>query len=86
LSTRNYVLFDKDGKIKKYGDEVEILSEFYWVRYELYGKRKEYCIKELKREQSVLENKKRFIVMINDGAFKFNNIPKDELIQILSDK
>jgi len=40
ISTQNYVLFDKNGKIKRYRDEVEILEEFFEVRLSGYVKRK----------------------------------------------
>lgn len=40
LSSNNYVLFDKNSKIKKYADEKQILEEFYGLRLEMYNKRK----------------------------------------------
>ena len=47
ISTNNYVLFDKNCQIKRYKDELEILQEFFDVRYNLYVKRKEHQIKAI---------------------------------------
>ena len=44
FSGNNYVLFDKDCRIKKYEDEVQILEEFYPIRYNLYLKRKNHML------------------------------------------
>lgn len=40
FSAGNYVLFDKDGRLVRYADEVEILAEFFDERYKLYEARK----------------------------------------------
>lgn len=61
VSANNYVLFDKNGKIKRYDDEVQILEEFYQERYQLYQVRKDYLIRVLRREVAQLQNKQRFI-------------------------
>jgi len=29
ISTKNFVLFDKDDKLKRYKDELEILNEYF---------------------------------------------------------
>lgn len=40
MSTGNMVCFDLNGKIKKYANAEEILSDFYHKRLEYYGLRK----------------------------------------------
>lgn len=40
ISTSNMMLFDTNGKIKKYSTPEEILDEFYIVRLNFYQKRK----------------------------------------------
>jgi len=40
ISCTNFVLFDKDYKIKRYNSEVDILEEFFTFRFDMYVKRK----------------------------------------------
>ncbi len=40
MSCSNFVLFDKDYKIKRYNSEVDILEEFFAFRFGMYVKRK----------------------------------------------
>lgn len=47
LSCNNFVLFDRDYKIKKYSNEVDIMEEFYEYRLEMYDKRKSNMLKRL---------------------------------------
>jgi hypothetical protein len=36
LSCTNFVLFDKDYKIRRYSNEKEIMNEFFQYRYTMY--------------------------------------------------
>ena len=47
MSCSNFVLFDRDYKIRKYANEIEILEEFFHYRYEMYEKRKADMVKSL---------------------------------------
>ena len=49
------VLFNSKGKIQKYENVNDIIEEFYKVRLEFYGKRKEYLLSKLKREVEIIE-------------------------------
>ena len=40
MSCSNFVLFDKDYKIKRYNSEVDIMEEFFSFRFDMYAKRK----------------------------------------------
>lgn len=40
LNTSNMVMFDPQGKIKKYSTPEEVIEDFYDVRLEYYHKRK----------------------------------------------
>ena len=40
MSCSNFVLFDKDYKIKRYNSEVDIMEEFFTFRFDMYAKRK----------------------------------------------
>ena len=44
FSASNYVLFDSNGKIKKYESELAIMEEFYAVRLGKYQLRKSYIV------------------------------------------
>ena len=80
LSCNNLVLFNQKHQIKKYSDEVEILNEFFDLRLEYYGKRKEHQLSVLSKEMAVLENKARFITEINNGKLSIQNCKKDQVI------
>ena len=56
----NLYLFDGIGDLQKYADEVEILKEFFKIRFRIYQKRLEYNKGELQAEIQDLENKVRF--------------------------
>ena len=61
INTTNMHLYDRNGKIKKYKSPNHILKEYYDVRLEYYGKRKEYMLNILNRELVLLNAKIRFI-------------------------
>eukprot|EP00178_Gracilaria_changii_P015956 TRINITY_DN448_c0_g1_i1.p2 TRINITY_DN448_c0_g1~~TRINITY_DN448_c0_g1_i1.p2 ORF type:complete len:1029 (-),score=202.61 TRINITY_DN448_c0_g1_i1:8870-11956(-) len=82
LSTNNMVLFDKDGRIRKYDSPQEIIKEFFGTRYELYEKRRLYILEELQKELLRLDNKQRFILMVVDGKLK---VSKRKKVEIISD-
>ncbi len=51
----------------------DILSEFFDLRLDLYGKRKAYMVAEIKRQLSVLANKVRFILEVVNGTLIVSN-------------
>jgi len=55
--------------LQKYENPIEILDEFYYARKKIYQKRKEYLISKIRRELSILENKKKFILGIINNTF-----------------
>lgn len=60
-STNNMHLYTDEGIIKKYLSPVEILEDFYGVRYDAYEKRKAYIIDKLSKELNILNYKVQFI-------------------------
>lgn len=76
ISLTNMNLFNEEGKLVKYGSYEEILENYVRVRLDLYQKRKDYLLKEWKREMSVLEWKVKFIEHVIDKKIKFFNVPK----------
>lgn len=83
--TDNFVLLDKNGKIKEYNNIEEILEEFYQVRYNIYIKRKQFQLKQIKEEIIYNNNKKIFLEYVLNNTINIkdsiNNIKNklDEL-------
>jgi len=76
FSITNMHLFDRNGTIKKYDSPLEIMEEYFIVRLELYRKRKEYLLNNLKYELEKISNKVKFILMIINKELKINNRKK----------
>eukprot|EP00420_Gonyaulax_spinifera_P036062 CAMPEP_0197878750 /NCGR_PEP_ID=MMETSP1439-20131203/7042_1 /TAXON_ID=66791 /ORGANISM="Gonyaulax spinifera, Strain CCMP409" /LENGTH=73 /DNA_ID=CAMNT_0043498193 /DNA_START=57 /DNA_END=275 /DNA_ORIENTATION=+ len=70
------VLFDNEGKIKKYKSAVEVMEEFADVRLKYYGLRKKYLIDKLTLERDLLSNRARFIALIVAKKLHINNRKK----------
>lgn len=86
LSTNNMVFFDKDGKIKRYETNLEMLEAWANLRLEYYGKRKTYLVGKLEREKDILSEKARFIRMVIKGEIQIGNRKKAQLIVDLRSK
>merc|ERR1719450_1547325 len=78
------VLFDSEGKIKKYKNAIEIMEEFATVRLKYYGHRKKYLIDKLTLERDLLSNRARFIAMIVAKKLHINNRKKAEVVKDLT--
>lgn len=61
LSTNNLILFDEQGKIRKYENQYDIISTFYEIRLRYYQLRKDNIISKLEQQKSVLLNRMKFI-------------------------
>ena len=61
LSMNNMMLFDKNGKIKKYENQYQIVDDFFDIRLEYYKLRKENILKVLEEQKLYLVNKMKFI-------------------------
>jgi DNA topoisomerase-2 len=70
ISTTNMVMFDKNGKLKKYKNTDEIINEFCQTRFEFYTKRKKHFLGQLENELKFLGNKRRFLEEIMSGDLK----------------
>jgi DNA gyrase/topoisomerase IV, subunit A len=73
LSTSCMYLFDQEGRIIKYETPEEIISAFYDVRLEFYGKRKALLVDKLQTEQRKLSNKARFVEEVCTGDLVVSN-------------
>ncbi|CAG8519635.1 3464_t:CDS:2, partial [Gigaspora rosea] len=83
LATSNMVCFDPEGRLKKYQTPEDILQEFYHIRLDLYSKRKDYLIAEVKHECLKLANKVRFINMKIKHQLEFEGLRKKAIIELL---
>uniref|UniRef100_A0A8D8TSL7 DNA topoisomerase 2 n=1 Tax=Cacopsylla melanoneura TaxID=428564 RepID=A0A8D8TSL7_9HEMI len=72
--------FDRYGVLTKFDTTNQILKEFYKVRLEYYGKRKDYLEGVLGAEALKLTNQARFIVEKCDGDLRIENRKKKEMI------
>lgn len=79
----NMVLFNSEGKIRKYLQIKQILEEFFKIRKLFYSKRKEHLLNILEKELLLVSNKVRFILMIVNEELNVNNKKKDELVKKL---
>ena len=61
IKTSNIHMFDENCKLKKFEDVHELISAYYPVRLEAYGKRKTYLVDAMKQRMTVLTNKARYI-------------------------
>jgi DNA topoisomerase-2 len=68
VSSTNMHMFNRDCKLRKYASVEEIIDEFYDVRLDLYGKRKQYMLNELQHKLLKLSNRARYILATLDGS------------------
>lgn len=80
----NMVLFDHEGRIKKYKNVLEIMQEFATVRLKYYEIRKKYLVDKLTLEKDLLFNRARFIGLIVTNKLVVNNRKKDDLVKDLT--
>jgi DNA topoisomerase II len=78
-STTNMHLYSVNGNIRKYSDINDILNEFYQKRLELYQKRKDYQLNNLKNDLDNLNYKVKFILQVINKEIKINNRKKADI-------
>jgi DNA topoisomerase II len=81
LNTTNMHVFDSDCKIRKVESPEEIIYRFYTIRKQHYIKRKDYLIKTLKSDLSLLDSKIKFIQLVIEEKIVVFNKKKDFIIQ-----
>lgn len=84
--TTNMVLFDAQGKIKKYSTPEQILEDFFLLRLDHYQKRKESLVEHLKTIYERLSNQARFVQMIVNRQLVVNNRKRSDIIKELREK
>ena len=76
ISTSNMYLFDENDSISKYNTVNDILTSFYNVRLDYYGRRKEYELDQLQKEIRKLKNQMQFLTLIHDGSINVSDLHK----------
>ena len=79
LSLNNMHLFNHKGTITKYDSVLDIISEYYSVRLELYHKRKLYQLDILEYQLKLISYKVKFILLIVNKKLVINNKKKDDI-------
>jgi DNA topoisomerase II len=82
-STSNMHLFGPDDKLKKYNSPNEIITDYFNERYIMYGKRKEYLLKQLTNELIVLKNKHTYIQDVLNGDVDLRRKKRQEITDLL---
>lgn len=83
VSYSNMVAFDAFGRIKKYDNPNQILSDFFYVRLEYYQKRKDYMTADLQNQLVKLSEQARFIKMIIEKELSISNKKRSLLVETL---
>ena len=81
INTTNMVLWDENGKIRKYNSPEEIISEFCNVRKEYYEKRRVYLIGEYTRLLSKTREKIRFMELVMDDKLRVFKMSKAKILE-----
>ena len=68
LSTSNIHLFNSNGVLTKYDTPLDVLQEYYVYRLDMYEKRKQFVLKELKNTLDINEYKIKFIKEYLNGT------------------
>jgi len=82
----NMVLFDQEGRVRKFESAEKILEEFYKIRLVYYDKRKVWLIATLFYQFEKISEKLRFIIAVIKGEIIINNRKRTALIEELRQK
>ena len=85
LRTSNMHLYSSSNRIKKFLSVKEIEEEHFHARFQAYVLRKEYVLKVLTHDLSLLESKLRFVESKLSGSIVIDNISFDKAIRKLEE-
>ena len=86
ISMNNMVLFDKDGKLRRYESVDAILMEWCDVRFDQYEVRKKHQLAALEVEKTFLYNRIRFIQDVLDDKIKLKGKDEEQLCKELEEE
>uniref|UniRef100_A0A1I7XGY6 DNA topoisomerase (ATP-hydrolyzing) n=1 Tax=Heterorhabditis bacteriophora TaxID=37862 RepID=A0A1I7XGY6_HETBA len=70
VTVNSMVLFDENGRLKKYSSTAEILWDHFKTRKRKYEERKEYETRMLEAQKKIVDNQVRFIESIMNGTIQ----------------
>ncbi|XP_075587816.1 DNA topoisomerase 2-alpha-like isoform X2 [Dermatophagoides farinae] len=84
MTNSKMFLFDQNGNIRHFDSVLDILREFFSVRFDYYVRRKKYYQAMFKAELLKLENQIRFI--LNDKKIIMEDFEDEEFVKILIER
>lgn len=85
ISINNMHLHSSNGHIKKYKNVIEILKEYYDIRFDLYISRKKYLLSKYNDELDKISSKIRFIKGFIEGEIILVNKEEEEVCNKLEE-
>lgn len=85
ISTTNMVLFDGNGKIKKYNSVNEIVAEFCNIRMKYYKLRKQKMEDDIRHRIRIAKNKFRFVSEIMDEKIVLKRKKLEDITKEMED-
>lgn len=79
------MLFDHQGKIRKYESELHIMQEFFGLRKNMYDLRKEFMLAKLLKDYEKLYNQVRFIQAVISDQIRVKKVPKKQIMKQCKD-
>jgi DNA topoisomerase-2 len=67
MTTENLIALDADGQTQQYHTELDMLEEFYLLRFQAYQTRKQHLLKTIQKELTQWTDQFRFANMILNG-------------------
>ena len=86
ISTSNMRMFDKNLSIKKFKTIEELIDDWYLLRINIYFKKRNYLLKNLKKELDIIKYKVKFIEEVNSNTLDIRNKKKQVIISNLESK
>ena len=86
IGTSNMHMFDENCKITKFYNVESIIEKWFTIRKEIYIKRRDYLLNQLKKELDIIKFKVKFIEEIINDTILFKNVKKAAIILNLEEK
>jgi DNA topoisomerase-2 len=86
ISGNNMVMYDENGKIRKYDSIDEIIDNFCKVRLRYYTLRKNHLLKTKETDLILQKNKKRFLEEVMDGVIVLNRKKESAIVVELDER
>lgn len=83
LSASNMFLFNAEGRIERFANVYSIIKYYYIIRLDLYVKRKQALLEQLRYEIMILMNKSKFITYVKEGKINQRTMTDESLLKVL---